>query len=77
MRRPTPVLTDVRGSVIDVGVKVAYNISGDVALGEVERLDSSGRIFVRLAHRAAGQPPGHISRVRHATSVLVLKETDV
>jgi hypothetical protein len=33
-----PELTDKRGTKIEVGVRVAYNLSGDVALGTVAKV---------------------------------------
>lgn len=84
-------MTDNRGTPLKVGDRVAYNISGEVAVGKILRLvqgkyEASGYgwmrcvkkplIEVQLEHRAAGQPAGHISKVRHETNVIVLKEDE-
>lgn len=68
--------SDTRGTQIEVGQRVAYNISGDIALGEVAAVKPS-HYEVLLLHKAAGLPAGHISKVRRATSMLVLRDGDV
>lgn len=74
MRRPDRLLFDVRGTPIRVGCTVAYNISGDVALGEVVK--ATPPFHIMLKHPAAGQPAGHISKVRRTGSLLVLLAGD-
>jgi hypothetical protein len=71
---PTPVLTDKRGSVIEVGSKVAYNISGDVAIGEVVKVGSP--FHVVLSHNAAGMKSGHLSKVKRSAALIVLRAND-
>jgi hypothetical protein len=68
------VILDKRGSLIEVGAKVAYNLSGDVAIGEIVK--DTAPFQVMLTHRAAGMPAGHISRVRNIGSLLVLRPGD-
>jgi len=67
---------DARGNPIEEGCRVAYNISGDIALGEVLSVGPRG-FKVRLGHFCAGKPAGHISKVRRATSILVLTPADM
>jgi hypothetical protein len=70
---------DNRDTVITVGAPVAFNLSGQVALGHVVSTGTrgTGPFRVRLAHKAAGHPAGHISRVRRSYSLLVLKQEQV
>lgn len=68
---------DVRGNLIQDGCLVAYNLSGDVALGDVVYSKPSGPIRVRLRHPAAGHRAGHISRVKRWSSMLVLAPEDL
>lgn len=77
-------MTDNRGTELRIGQRVAYNLSGELACGEITDLieGTPGRydghyekwpmIKVKLAHRAAGFPAGHISKVRNPKNVLVL-----
>lgn len=62
---------DVRGCIVEPGVEVAYNLSGDVAFGEVVHVTGK-MIHIRLLHRAAGHNPGHISKVKRNFAVLRL-----
>lgn len=78
-------MNDNRGTELKVGQEVAYNLSGEIAKGEIvdikvtktgstwnpERAD----IRVRLLHNACGQHKDHISRVRSEHNVLVIKES--
>lgn len=78
-------MIDNRGTELRVGQEVAYNLSGEVAKGEIvdlkvtktgskwnpERAD----IRVRLLHSACGQCKDHISKVRNERNVLVIKES--
>lgn len=79
-------LKDQRGTDLEVGQTVAYNLSGTVAKGEVDGIGAvehprgvigydrvTVAIRVRLAHPAGGHPAGHISSVRNAHNVLVLE----
>jgi hypothetical protein len=73
----TEALLDNRGEPVVPGHTVAYNLSGEVAVGEVVEVPADTRpykrrIRIRLAHRAAGHPEGHVSRVNNEKSVLVL-----
>jgi hypothetical protein len=72
---------DNRGTVPQLGNRVAFNISGQVAKGIVKDIRPSARYgrvgktyHVELEHAAAGMPRGHVSKVRDATSLLVLFE---
>lgn len=78
-------LQDQRGTDIEVGQTVAYNLSGTVAKGDVDGIGVilhpgdrwnpvTVAIRVRLAHPAGGHPAGHISTVRAAVNVLVLED---
>lgn len=76
-------MIDSRGTPIEEGRKVAFNLSGQVALGTIMLAGEGGgspyrrNIRVKLDHACAGHPAGHISRVRNQASVLVLMQTDV
>jgi hypothetical protein len=69
------VILDKRGSLIEIGSKVAFNLSGDVAIGEIVKCDTRP-FHIMLSHRAAGMPAGHISRVRNVGSLIVLRAND-
>lgn len=80
--KPGPFL-DNRGAVIEMGQRVAYNLSGQVALGQVRSVGVSHRysrvgplIKVELLHDAAGQHAGHISKVTNEKNLLVLRPHD-
>lgn len=64
-------MLDNRGMRLEVGQLVAFNISGQVARGEITKLSTT--IKIRLEHNAAGMPPGHISTLKNSRSVLVLE----
>lgn len=71
-----PVLTDARGTPIEVGSRVAYNLSGDVALGTVIRLTYgyTDPIFIRPDDTwVNGYRRSPYSRVKSRHSVLVLQ----
>lgn len=63
-------MLDSRGNPITVGARVAYNLSGDVAYGEVMRVSTVVRILA-LSGYYAGR--GHVSTVRNPRSVMVLR----
>lgn len=74
-------MIDNRGTELQVGQEVVYNISGQVAKGRILGTDKRWRrsyhtpcVHVELLHSAAGAPAGHVSKVRNPTSVLVLLE---
>ena len=69
----TARIPDWRGAEIREGCKVAYNMSGDIVLGRVEKILPSA-ILVMLLIPACGKQPGHISRVRRPRSMLVVSE---
>jgi hypothetical protein len=74
------VMRDNRGRAIVPGVQVAYNLSGQLALGEVVDTGLANsryrraNIKVRLLHRAAGHATGHRSNVTNWTNVLVVRD---
>ncbi len=67
---------DVRGEELKPGVYVAYNLSGDVAKGQLVHAGRGGHgpYKVRLLHKAAGHPSGHISNVKRSYAMLVVSE---
>lgn len=65
---------DSRGTVIEPGQRVAYNLSGQVGEGVVQAV-RGGTTSIELLDRCAGMPPGHISKVKNSCSILVLKIT--
>lgn len=68
---------DNRGTELQVGQYVAYNISGQVAKGRIVSLRESYQrqdIRIKLLHRAAGMYPDHISKVTNDRAVLVLQD---
>lgn len=75
---------DTRNTPITSGCTVAYNISGQVALGQVKRIVSTTRygrprweFEVVLQHRAAGCAAGHFSRVTNPCNLLVLASAEL
>lgn len=79
--RPEP--TDNRSTPVQEGQRVAFNLSGQVALGEVLAVVPGTRygrpvhtIHVELLHEAAGMFTGHISKIRDPLNLLVLKPGD-
>lgn len=76
-----PEWRDSRGRTISVGDVVALNVSGIVTRAKVTRLKARGgytshSLEAALLEPAAGQPPGHISKVKHAYTVMVLRPCD-
>lgn len=76
-------MIDNRDTEIHEGDTVAFNISGQVAVGEIVALTKASRygrpitkIEVRLDHKAAGHPAGHISTVTNPRNVIVLKDKE-
>lgn len=78
-------LVDHRGTDIEAGKRVAYNFSGEIAMGEVVsargayRKDSNQswtRAEIKVRVIAPKRHQGHISTVRDAKNVLVLFEKD-
>lgn len=67
---------DARGTEFEPGAIVAYNLSGDVALGRILEITSTGRLRIELLHDAAGLYAGHLSEVRRLRSALVLLKGD-
>jgi len=69
-----PELRDRNGSLIEPGCRVAYNLSGEVALGRVTRL-TRGHTTPIFIYRDPQWAPlaKNESRVRHWSSVLVLE----
>lgn len=67
---------DIRGNSLEPGVYVAYNISGDIAKGQIVHAGRGGYgpYKVRLLHNAAGMLAGHISNVKRHRSMLVIPE---
>lgn len=77
------IMIDNRGTELRVGQPVAYNLSGEVAKGQIESLDEGQpywpgslvfkrKIKVRLLHKAAGHSAGHISTLTCERNLLVL-----
>lgn len=73
-------MTDCYGTPLALGQIVAYNMSGNVVRGQIVKLGPpihialSGDMTGNPAIVIAGYTAGHISKVRHPTSVLVLKD---
>jgi hypothetical protein len=67
---------DTRDASLEPGVYVAYNLSGDVAKGQIVSAGRGGYgpYKVRLLHDAAGFRTGHISNVKRHRSMLVIPE---
>jgi hypothetical protein len=76
---------DNRGALLEPGVTVAYNLSGEVAVGRLLDVRLTGKtgfrgaplaVFrVELAHAAAGQAAGHVSKVKDHHNLLVIRES--
>lgn len=66
---------DSRGKALRAGQRVAYNLSGNVALGEIVDVQPS---HIKISRIAGGyqMPDGHISRVRNGGSIMVLQPSD-
>ena len=81
-------LIDHRGTVVEPGKRVAFNFSGELAVGIVlfarpgQRADPSRghlrsvRAEIQVEIEAPARVKGHISFVRDAKNVLVLFEKD-
>jgi hypothetical protein len=72
-------MTDNRDVELEVGQRVAFNLSGQIAKGEIvkiapPRFNQKRSIHVSLIHRAAGHNAGHISKVTNEKNVLVLRD---
>lgn len=69
-------MNDSRKREIRPGQRVAYNMSGNIALGEV--LDVQ-RSHVKIQQIAGGYTPHrgpHISRVKNGGSIMILQPSD-
>lgn len=73
-------MKDNRGTELEVGQEVVYNLSGQVAKGKIvsvgddlSRYGHRSRIKIELLHKAAGMAPGHISTVTNPLNVLALQ----
>ena len=79
--------TDNRGTLLEVGLPVAYNLSGQIAKGLIQSVqpgkqywqkpnkwDKQGlaTVKVELLHDAAGYKAGHVSKVQNQRNLLVL-----
>jgi hypothetical protein len=67
---------DNRGTVVKIGHRVAFNISGDVAVGDVVGISRGGVISIMLLHQADGKNTGHISKVKKPQSLIVLRREE-
>lgn len=78
---------DNRGTVLEVGLPVAYNLGGQIAKGLIQSVqpgkqywqkpnqwseDGLATIKVELLHDAAGYKAGHVSKVQNQKNLLVL-----
>ena len=72
---------DHRGKIIKVGDTVAYNFSGEIAIGKVIRIvrgvpNKWGRAYKELIEIRMDAPKsGHISKVRSSKNVMVIDES--
>lgn len=62
---------DLRGTLIEVGSRVAFNYSGNVASGVVEKLTASEIHILRDTDYYGSNP---ISKIKNASGVLVIYE---
>lgn len=77
-------MRDSRGTLLAEGQRVAYNISGCIAIGRIIELRArSGYSYtghsikvIMEQERCAGCRQGHITKIKHATSVLVIQDGD-
>ncbi len=80
----TPDPRDNRGKLVEPGAKVAFNLSGQLAAGEIVSVRATPNVHawgashkwtirVRLTHQASGFWPGHVSKVTDPRNVLVLE----
>jgi hypothetical protein len=82
--------TDNRGTVLEVGQEVAYNMSGEVAKGRIKSIKLGSKhwqkpdrwhpdgipvIEVELVHPTAGKQPGWVSKVQNNRNLLVIFES--
>jgi hypothetical protein len=70
--RPPPVYKDSCGTPITEGANVAFNLSGNVVRGQVQRVTRGGTFFIDVTE--GYYKPFHVSHVRNARSILVLRE---
>lgn len=81
MNKKEPLI-DNRGTTIEVGSRVAYNLSGEIGIGVVESVKaavkdgwkyiSRASIKVRVEHPA--RLAGHLSAVKDSKNVMVIFE---
>lgn len=77
------VYKDNRGTPLQIGCHVAYNLSGQIAKGKITDIKTVFRygkprpeIKVSLLHRAAGHPPGITSTITSPKNLLILFGTE-
>lgn len=72
-------MTDNYGNEVEVGAIVAYNWSGQIAVGEVVRITPRGTIWISLHLPTWGvfcRQKSSISKVHNPLSCLVLRRAD-
>lgn len=75
-------MTDNRGTELKIGQEVVCNVSGEVAKGRLVEIKKSSSAYkpiifhVELAHSAAGNKKGHISKITNSRNLLVLLDED-
>jgi len=73
--------SDNRGIIIEEGMRVAFNLSGELAMGRVQRISEGTRYgkphtnyFVELEHDAVGKSAGEVSKINNSRNLLAIRE---
>ena len=70
-------IKDCRGTILEVGQKVAYNYSGSVAYGEILKITSSVIHIWRFAPHPNGMyTSNNVSKVKRPTGMMVIFEPE-
>lgn len=70
------VVNDARGTTITVGTRVAFNYSGDIAVGVVEKITGTEFHIRRETHLTGYYATNPISKVRKVSSLLAIFEIE-
>jgi len=76
----SPNKKDARGQEIQVGTRVAFNYSGSVAIGTIEKITPSGEFHIRRETHAGmrwGQVPANtLSKVKNVNNLIAINEVE-
>lgn len=78
---PVRLYTDTRGHTLTVGTRVAFNYSGNVAIGVIEHITPGGEFHIRRETHItssiySSKPKNTLSAVKNAASLIAINEVE-